>query len=57
LFCRVLVRATARRRARVTDKRLRSAISDVADGLVVKPVQDVLVGYETTRKGIEQALQ
>jgi len=57
LFCRVLVRATARRRARVADKRLRSAISDVADGLVVKPVQDVLLGYETVRKGIEQALQ
>jgi len=57
LFCRVLVRATARRRARVADKRLRSAISDVADGLVVMPVKDVLLGYETARKGIEQALQ
>ena len=57
LFCRLLVRVTARRRARAAERRLRSAISEVADELVVKPVQDVLAGYETTRKGIDQALQ
>ena len=57
LFCRVLVKVTARRRARTAERRLRSAISEVADELVVKPVQDVLAGYETTRKGIDQALQ
>jgi GTPase Era involved in 16S rRNA processing len=57
LFCRLLVRATARRRARTAERRLRSAISEVADELVVRPVLDVLAGYETTRKGIEQALQ
>ena len=57
LFCRVLVRATARRRAKVADRRLRTAISEVADELVVEPVQDVLAGYDTTRKGIDQALQ
>jgi GTPase Era involved in 16S rRNA processing len=57
LFCRVLVRRTARRRARIADRRLRSAIADVAAELVVKPVEDVLAGYETTRKGIDQALQ
>ena len=53
----LLVRATARRRARTAERRLRSAISEVADELVVKPVQDVLAGYDTTRKGIDQALQ
>ena len=57
LFCRLLVRATARRRARTAERRLRSAISEVADELVLKPVQEVLAGYETTRKGIDQALQ
>ena len=57
LFCRVLVRATARRRARAADRRLRARISEVADELVVKPVQDVLAGYDTARKGIDQALQ
>ena len=57
LFCRLLVRATARRRARAADRRLRAAISEVADELVVKPVQDVLAGYDTARKGIDQALQ
>jgi GTP-binding protein EngB required for normal cell division len=57
LFCRVLVRATARRRAGSADRRLRAKISEVADELVVKPVQDVLAGYDTARKGIDQALQ
>ena len=57
MFCRVLVRATARRRARTAERRLRSAIADVTDDLVVKPVQDVLAGYDTTRKGIDQALE
>ena len=56
LFCRILVRATARRRAKTADRRLRSAISDVADELVVTPIREVLAGYETTRKGIDQAL-
>jgi hypothetical protein len=57
LLCRVLVRATAARRARNADRRLRAAISEVADDLVVTPVQDVLAGYDTARKGIDQALQ
>jgi GTP-binding protein EngB required for normal cell division len=56
LFCRALVRATARRRSRAAERRLRSAISDVADELVVTPVRDVLAAYDTTRKGIDQAL-
>ena len=42
LFCRLLVSATARRRARAADRRLRTAIAEVADELVVKPVQAML---------------
>jgi energy-coupling factor transporter ATP-binding protein EcfA2 len=57
LVCRLLVRGTARRRARVADRRLRSSIAEVADELVVKPVQEVLAGYDATRRGIDQALQ
>jgi hypothetical protein len=57
LVCRLLVRGTARSRARSADRRLRSAISEVADAMVVKPVQDQLVAYDAARKGIEQALK
>ena len=57
LVCRLLVRGTARSRARSADRRLRSAISEVADAMVVKPVQDQLVAYAAARKGIEQALK
>jgi hypothetical protein len=57
LFCRILVKATARRRARNADRRLRAAIAGGADEMVVKPVQEVLAGYATARKGIDQALQ
>jgi GTP-binding protein EngB required for normal cell division len=57
LSCRVLVRATARRRARTAERRLRAAVAGVASDLVVTPVQDVLAAYDTARKGIDQALQ
>jgi hypothetical protein len=56
LFCRLLVRGTARRRARVADKRLRAGIAEVAEDLVVKPVQEALAGYDAARRGIDQAL-
>jgi GTP-binding protein EngB required for normal cell division len=57
LVCRLLVRSTARRRANAADRRLRAAVAQVADELVVKPVQETLAGYQTARQGIEQALQ
>jgi hypothetical protein len=57
LFCRLLVRATARRRARSAERKLRAAIAEVAEELVVGPVQEVLAGYETARSGLDQALQ
>jgi hypothetical protein len=57
LFCRLLVRATARRRARSAERKLRAGIAEVAEELVVRPVQEVLTGYETARRGLDQALQ
>jgi hypothetical protein len=57
LFCRLLVRATARRRARRAERKLRAGIAEVAEELVVGPVQEVLAAYETARRGLDQALQ
>jgi GTPase Era involved in 16S rRNA processing len=57
LFCRVLVRATARRRATSADQRLRSAISQVAEELVVRPVEAELAAYTTVRDGLVTALR
>jgi GTP-binding protein EngB required for normal cell division len=57
LLGRVLVSATARSRARSADRRLRSAISTVADELVVSPVRAELVAYDTVRAGLARALE
>ncbi|WP_432477026.1 GTPase [Nocardioides sp. GXQ0305] len=56
LVCRVLVSVTARRRARTADQRLRRAIGEVSDELVVQPVQSVLASYAEVRAGLEKAL-
>jgi hypothetical protein len=56
-LCRFLVAATARSRARTTDRRLRSAIATVADELVVGPVRAELMAYDTVREGLTQALK
>ena len=47
LVCRVLVRLTARRRARAADKRLRAAISVVSEELVVDRSQAELAAYSS----------
>jgi GTP-binding protein EngB required for normal cell division len=57
LLCRLLVSATARSRARVADRRLRSAISTVAEELVVAPVRAELTAYDTVREGLARALK
>ena len=57
LLCRVLVSATARSWARTADRRLRSAISSVADELVVTQVRAELAAYETVRDGLARALR
>ena len=57
LGCRLLVSATARSRARAADRRLRSAIAEVADELVVGPVRGELAAYDTVREGLARALR
>ncbi len=56
LVCRLLVSMSARRRARTADHRLRRAIGEVSDELVVQPVQGVLASYADVRAGLERAL-
>jgi GTPase Era involved in 16S rRNA processing len=56
LLCRLLVALTARRRARAADRRLRAAIGEVAQDLVVEPVRGELEAYERTRGGLATAL-
>ena len=57
LLCRLLVSATARSRARSADRRLRAAIAEVADELVVAPVRAELAAYNTVREGLTRALK
>jgi GTP-binding protein EngB required for normal cell division len=57
LVCRLLVSGTARSRARSADRRLRDAISGVADELVVVPVRGELAAYDTVREGLARALK
>jgi hypothetical protein len=57
LVCRVLVSLTARRRARSADRRLRSAIREVSQELVVTPVEAELEAYAAVRAGLAQALR
>ena len=57
LVCRGLVGLTARRRARSADRRLRSAIREVSDELVVRPVETELEAYAAVREGLAQALK
>ncbi len=57
LLCRLLVSATARSRARSADRRLRSAIAEVADDLVVAPVRAELTAYDQVRDGLGRALK
>jgi uncharacterized protein YciW len=50
--CRLLVRWTARSKARSADRRLRAAITDVAERLVLEPIDAELAAYRTTRDGL-----
>ena len=57
LVCRVLVRATARRRAASADARLRAAVHEVSDELVVQPISAELTAYGLVRNGLTKALK
>jgi GTPase Era involved in 16S rRNA processing len=57
LLCKAVVRLAARRKARSADRRLRAAISDVTDRLVLEPVEAEIEAYQATRSGLAAALR
>lgn len=57
LLCGLVVRLAARTKARSADRRLRAAIAEVTDGLVVQPVQAEIEAYRATRGGLTSALR
>lgn len=57
LVCRVLVSLTARARARSADRRLRAGLRQVAEDLVVEPMESELAAYEQVREGLKAALR
>lgn len=57
LLCRLLVSSTAKRRARSADRRLRAAIAEVSEELVITPVKAELAAYDIVRNGLTKALK
>lgn len=55
VLCRVLVGRSARKKARQADRRLRSAVDEVTDELVITPLRTELAAYETTTHGLRAA--
>ena len=53
--CRLRVRRTARKRAGRAERRLRAAVDEVTDELVVAPVVAELDAYRTTTEGLRAA--
>jgi GTPase Era involved in 16S rRNA processing len=56
LLSRLVVSVSARAKARTADRRLRAAIADVTEELVVVPVQAEVEAYRATRSGLAAAL-
>lgn len=57
LVCRWLVSATAHHKAAAADRRLRAAVHEVADELVVQPVAAELAAYSAVRTHLASALK
>ncbi|MGH3509645.1 MAG: GTPase [Nocardioidaceae bacterium] len=57
LVSRYVVGWSARRKARAVDRRLRSAISEVTELLVVEPIDEVAAAYRATLNGLATALR
>jgi len=55
LLSRVFVSVSARSKARTAERRLRSAIGDVTERLVVEPIEAEVEAYRTTRDGLAAA--
>ncbi|HET7689596.1 MAG TPA: GTPase [Nocardioidaceae bacterium] len=54
--CRFLVGLAARSKARTADQRLRAAIADVTEDLVIGPIEAEIDAYRRTRHGLNKAL-
>ena len=57
LLCRALVDVTARNRASAADRKLRAAVHEVSQELVVSPVEHELDAFRTVRTGLDLALK
>ncbi|MGL5811168.1 MAG: ABC transporter, partial [Nocardioides sp.] len=57
MFCRLLIASSSRKQASIADRRLRSAISEVSEELVIAPVKSELAAYDAVRGGLERALR
>jgi hypothetical protein len=57
LSSRMLTGLAARRKARSADRRLRAAISEVTEELVVGPIEAEIEAYRRTREGLATALR
>ena len=57
VLCRVLTRLSARAKARSADRRLRSAIAEVTERLVIEPIETEVDAYRCTRDGLAVALR
>jgi hypothetical protein len=55
LLSKVFVAWSARSRARSADRRLRAAISEVTERLVVEPIEHEVTAYRTARDGLATA--
>jgi hypothetical protein len=55
--CRILVAGTARARARDAERRLRGAIGQVSQELVLAPVEEELAAYRQVRIGLLASLR
>ena len=57
MLCRVLIGISARHKARSAERRLRAAISDVTERLVIAPIEVEIDAYRATREGLAVALK
>ena len=56
MICRMLVESAARERGQKADQRLRAAVDQVAEELVLRPLTVELDAYRTTTEGLRAAL-
>ena len=57
LLSRVFASLAARRKARSADRRLRAAIAEVTEELVIEPIEGEIEAYRRTRDGLAAALR